>query len=119
MKNLFSALVFSLSVSQLAQADDWNQYRGNAGLGITTESLGNSDWAANAPRVAWKVPTPLGFSSLCVAGGRAFTIVARGEEGKEQEQCIALDAETGREIWHVSLGPKDYGHDGGNAGASY
>ena len=117
MKSILCVPILSFGVSSLALAGDWNQYRGNSGIGITSETLGNSDWAAKAPGIAWTAPTPLGFSSLCVVDGRAYTIVARGEEGKELEQCIALDAETGREIWHVTLGDKDYGHDGGNAGA--
>lgn len=97
---------------------DWPQYRGVVGDGVSGESIPALNWEAKPPKQLWKVPTPLGFSSLAIADGRVFTIVARGEEGGERiETCVALDADTGDELWAVALGVSDYGHDGGNAGA--
>ena len=107
--------VFS-SVS-IARGDDWTQYRGPRGDGKSAESLPAVDWTAGA-KVLWKVPTPLGFSSFSIADGRAFTLIAREDaKGEKREFCLALNADTGEELWSVPLGNSDYGHDGGNAGA--
>lgn len=112
---LYTSMFFAASVLQAA---DWPQYRGAAGDGVSEEIIANSDWAGSPPEILWKSPTPLGFSSFCVAGGRAFTIIARDIDGAgNTEVCVALDAETGKELWAVNFGRSDYGHSGGNAGA--
>lgn len=107
---IFAACVCAAS---LLQAEDWLQYRGAAGDGVSPETMTNVHWKAKPPKILWKTPTELGFSSFAVADGRAFTLVA--ERGKET--CLALDAGSGQELWSVSLGESEYGHDGGNAGA--
>ena len=97
----------------VVNGDDWSQYRGPNGDGVSSETLPKIDWKAKPPKVVWKVPTPLGFSSLTVADGKVFTLIAK--DGVES--CLALDAKTGRELWTVPFGQTEYGHDGGNAGA--
>lgn len=118
MKKLFHVVVWAVAalLPSLLRAD-WPQYRGPAGDGLAREPIPNTDWAAQPPQVLWKAPTPLGFSSFAVADDRAFTLVARDAgDGRQVETCLALDADTGRELWSVPLGASDYGHDGGNAG---
>lgn len=94
----------------LSLADDWPQYRGLLGNGKSAELLSDS----LATKTVWKVPTPLGFSSYSIADGRAFTI-ATDEENREV--CIAVDADTGGELWRQSLGSSKYDQGGGNSGA--
>ena len=61
----------------------------------------------------------MGFSSFAVGGNSAFTRVGReDEDGLQREVCIALDVKTGKEQWSAWLDRLDYGHGGGNAGAS-
>ena len=43
--------------------------------------------------------------------GQAFTLVKREVDGADQEVCLALDANTGNELWAVPLGMAKY--DGG------
>ncbi|MCG8587027.1 MAG: PQQ-like beta-propeller repeat protein [Pirellulales bacterium] len=120
MKKSAAVAVFTLAaiVSSICLAADWPQYRGPAGDGVSSASITNTDWASKPPKVLWKVPTPLGFSSMAVADGRVFTLVARDSaDGAKVETCIALDANTGKELWSVTFGKSEYGHDGGNAGA--
>ncbi|MFT5527042.1 MAG: outer membrane protein assembly factor BamB [Pirellulaceae bacterium] len=112
-----SFCIYTIVLSSFVYADNWVQYRGLAGDGASSESIGNVNWETKPPKVLWTSPTPLGFSSLAVADGRVFTIVAREVSGKKLEVCLALDAESGRELWGVQLGESDYGHDGGNSGA--
>ena len=109
---LIITAAFSIALLLPASADDWNRYRGNAGDGKSSESIGNLDWS-NGPKVLWKVPVNNGFSSFSIADGMAYTIVVKGEHA----YCLALDADTGDEVWTAKLCGVDYGHDGGNAGA--
>lgn len=104
------ALVCSLAN---AHAEDWTQYRGPGGDGKSSETIGNLDWEKGPPEIVWRASTPLGFSSFSVSDGQAYTLVTR--EGSET--LVAFDAKTGGELWAVTLGESEYGHDGGNAGA--
>lgn len=102
-----------LLCAAIASADDWPQYRGIAGDGKSPETIKKPDWPNNGPKVLWKRDTPLGFSSFSVANGRAFTLVS--VDG--HENVLALNADTGDQLWTVKLGESDYNHDGGNSGA--
>lgn len=95
---------------------DWPMYRGVHGDGKADGQITDLDWSSGA-KLKWKVETPLGFSSFAVADGRAFTLVARDVEGQSLETCVALDAETGEELWAVSFASAEYESGGGNAGA--
>ena len=97
---------------------DWTQYRGINGDGKSPETIPQVNWAAKPPKVLWKKPTPLGFSSISIAGGRAFTLISEEDKaGTLLETCVAFDADTGEKLWSVPLKASDYDHDGGNAGA--
>ena len=112
-------LVFAgLFVFQLSlPAAEWNQYRGPAGDGKSSESIDSDRFQSGMQRAVWKVPTTLGFSSFAVSGDTVYTVVTRKHEGEDRETCIAIDSSTGNERWAVPLSASDYGHDGGNAGA--
>ncbi|MEM6777786.1 MAG: PQQ-binding-like beta-propeller repeat protein [Planctomycetota bacterium] len=97
--------------------EDWSQYRGPLGDGKSAEAIGDLTPTKSELSVTWKTPTPLGFSSFSVANGRAFTIIAKESDGETKEWVLAVDADSGRELWSVPLGASEYGHDGGNAGA--
>lgn len=105
------SIITIMLVGTMAGAADWPQYRGPQQDGISTETI-NLTWGAAGPKVAWKVPTETGFSSFSISGNKVFTQVAR----KGQEQCVALDAATGRELWAAEIGPGKY-PKGGDAGA--
>lgn len=116
--------VVALAVSMPAKAQDWPQYRGPGGDGkvdFADGGLGAADlkWGSETPKVLWKQPTPLGFSSFTVADGKAFTLVARDNgDGNIVQTCVAMDAQTGQEVWAFAMNESGYGHDGGNAGAT-
>ena len=95
---------------------DWPQYRGAAGDGRTSEKV-VKPWPASGPKVLWKVPAPGGFSSFSVAGGKAFTFVLRDVEGASQETLLALDANTGKELWIAPLGSVKF-DGGGDSGTN-
>jgi outer membrane protein assembly factor BamB len=105
---LFSSVIAALSLG-LNFASDWSQYRGPNHDGKSGEDL--SKWPEGGPRALWKVPTPNGFSSFVVGGGRAFTLVGRNVDGANREVCLALDADSGKELWAVPIAMAKY--DGG------
>ncbi len=107
-----AAFLFATS----AHSADWSQYAGQAGNRTTTEAIPLSAFK-NKP--AWKVETPAGFSSFCIAEGHAFTIVKMtDEDGLDRETLIALDANTGEQKWTAPLGTARYdgGGDSGKRG---
>ena len=115
MKSLSRLLLLSTLAAPLVAAD-WPQYRGPNSDGSTPDKVAAS-WGAG-PKVLWKVPTGTGFSSFAVSGGKCFAIEGKAAGGKTDEVLIARDAATGKTVWEQSLGIADYGHGGGNEGAS-
>jgi outer membrane protein assembly factor BamB len=63
------------------------------------------------------VPSEGGFSSFAVAGGRAFTLALKEADGAKQESLVALDANTGKELWFAPLNFAKY-DGGGDSGSS-
>jgi outer membrane protein assembly factor BamB len=96
-------------------AENWSGYRGNSGDGVSAErSL--APWAGDGPKRLWTAKTPAGFSSVVVAEGKVFTVIARETDGTLAEVCVALDAETGKETWAAVTGQAKY-RGGGESGA--
>jgi outer membrane protein assembly factor BamB len=95
-------------------ANEWPQYRGGSGDGISAERI--SGWPAGGPKQLWLSKTPAGFSSFSVAEGKVFTVVSRDVDGAVSEVCVALDADSGKELWAVPTGPAKY-RGGGDSGA--
>ncbi len=94
---------------------DWPQYRGPNFNGTTPEKI-LKNWPDAGPRQIWKTPLNAGFSSFAVSGNRAYTLVLRDMEGVKSEACVALDADTGKEVWMAPLGFAKY-DNGGDSGA--
>jgi outer membrane protein assembly factor BamB len=92
-------------------AGGWTQYRGSNHDGVSTETI-RLDWAANPPKILWKVPMPNGLSSFTAENGRIYTMGVRDLNGNPMEFCIAMDANTGKELWASPVG-RAYYPDGG------
>ena len=92
-------------------AADWPQYRGPDHDGSSSEPI-RTDWTKTPPKVVWKRAIEPAWSSITVSGGRAFTQVNRQISGEATEVCVALDADTGRELWATSLDEASYPHAG-------
>jgi outer membrane protein assembly factor BamB len=93
----FFALALVLAASPL-RADDWPNWRGPNHNGISTESGWLAKWPAEGPPQLWKTSVGLGFSSIAVCKGRAYTM---GNE-KDTDTVFCFDAETGKLIWKYS-----------------
>ncbi len=107
-----AALLAGLSLN----AADWSQYRGPNIDGTTAEKI-STQWSVGGPKALWKVPTPSGFGSFVVSGGKACTIITRLQDGAPQETLVALDANTGRELWAANLAAVAKYDGGGDSGA--
>ncbi|MGD0815867.1 MAG: PQQ-binding-like beta-propeller repeat protein [Verrucomicrobiota bacterium] len=113
-----TTLLFALAASAFpcrVPAVDWTQFRGPNHDGTSPEMIA-TQWPQSGLRQIWKAPLTDGFSALTVAGGKAFTLVLRPVDGADQEVCVALDANSGRELWAVPLGVAKY-DGGGSKGA--
>jgi len=82
-----------LGVSSLA-ASDWPHWLGPDGSNRTTDPAFQADLAKYKP--AWEAKIGKGFSSVIVAGGKAFVL---GHDEKTGETVFCLDAATGKELW--------------------
>ena len=106
---LFVAVINHFGTS--LNAVEWNQYRGPTHDGVCSEII-RTNWNEQPPRLVWKVPLNYAFSSFAVGGGRAFTQALRSAADAKQESCVALDADTGAELWATQLGIGDYPNGG-------
>lgn len=101
----FAALQFTIFA-------DWANYRGPTHNGVAKESISLTSWTPATIRQLWKVPTSQGFSSFSIGNGKAYTLVLRNVGGAEMEFCVALDANTGKEVWAQQIGTVKTGNGG-------
>ena len=83
---------------------DWSQYRGPNHNGISSERILKT-WPSSGPRLIWRKSLPDGFGSFTISQDRAFTAVKRRIDGKGMEVFLALNSNTGEEIWSITVGP--------------
>jgi hypothetical protein len=107
--NLISFVV----VIENAFAADWPQFLGPNGDGSSPESV-RTNWSELAPREVWRKSIGPGFSSIAAVGDRLFTLVRRSNQGDEREFCVALDANSGDELWSADVDVADYDDNGYN-----
>ncbi|MBM3878625.1 MAG: alcohol dehydrogenase [Verrucomicrobia bacterium] len=102
----------------VCSAEDWPQFRGPRTDGTSTERIA-TEWPAAGPPVLWRVSLTDGFGGFAVSGGRAFTLIKRDVSGQAREVCLALDADSGAELWARPVGTASYtsGASGPGAGS--
>jgi len=99
----FAALVL-FSNPVLAPADNWPQWRGPSGNGLSTETGLPARWTTTE-NVAWKLPMPgLSGSTPIVWGDRIFLNVA----SNGSLFLWAVDRNKGVPLWKKHLGDGDY-----------
>lgn len=83
---------------------DWPRFRGVKQDGISPDSGVLKEWPAGGPKKLWSYDEAgAGYSAYSIVGGRLFTAGTRGEK----LVAIALNAETGAELWVSELGVDD------------
>jgi outer membrane protein assembly factor BamB len=92
-----TSLLALLASVYVTRAADWPQWLGPARDASSPEKV--APWKEN-PKVLWRQPVGEGNSSPVVAEGRVF-VHARAKD-KDEEEVLALDAKTGKELWRKS-----------------
>ncbi len=87
-----------LSINTQSRAEDWPQWRGPDYNGISRETGWLSTWSEDGPKVLWEKNIGIGFSSITVSNGRAYTM--GNIDARDHVYCY--DAATGDEIWNKS-----------------
>jgi hypothetical protein len=72
------------------------------------------EWPVGGPPRVWKKAVTDGFSSFAVSQGKAYTLVKRTISGQAQEVCLALNADTGAELWATPIGQAKYDFGAGD-----
>jgi outer membrane protein assembly factor BamB len=107
-RRLVALFCFSplLALPATAAAQDWPQFRGPTGQGISTVQLAPLQWSEDSDNRTWKVPIEgLGWSSPSVQSDRIWLTTALNEG--QSLRAICLDLETGREIHNVEVFRRD------------
>src|ERR1051326_6041432 len=73
----------------------WTNFRGPKRDARYEEATISTNWPANGLPVLWKQPVGVGYASVVIADGKAYTI----EQRRSQEVVAADDMNNGRELW--------------------
>lgn len=91
--------VLTLALAALSvRADDWPNWRGPNHNGISKESDWLTTWPQDGPRRLWKASVGIGFSSVSVSKGRAYTMGNKDDS----DTVFCFDADTGKVVWQYS-----------------
>src|SRR3972149_6894096 len=97
-----AALLLFLFPSAPAAADDWPQWQGPNRDSMTAETGLLKAWPEPGPERAWLFKNcGSGYAGFAIVGDRLYTMGGRDEKC----QLIALDANTGQELWSADMGP--------------
>jgi len=91
-------LALTLSGRAFAQDTAWSRFRGPNGTGLATTN-GLPIAFGPAAGVAWKTPVPAGHSSPVLTAKHLFITAHTGEKDAYALAVIALDRQTGKELW--------------------
>jgi outer membrane protein assembly factor BamB len=92
---MLNRIIFALALLAdfSAFAADWPRWRGPEANGISSETA--APWSGAGPKKLWQAEVGLGFSSISVAQGRAYTMGFV----PDSDVVTCLDAITGKLIW--------------------
>ena len=105
---LWLVLCLGLSEAAVAIAEDWPQFRGHGGLGISQASALPTHWS-DTENVVWKAEIPgAGASSPVVYGNRVFLTYQTGyavdprnpgDINNLKRHVLCVDAVSGKSLW--------------------
>ncbi len=108
-RSLVGALGVLASMAPGSVAEDWRQFRGNSGQGVSIETNLPVSWS-ETENIAWQTEIPgHGWSSPAIQGDQIWLTTAL-DDGKSL-RALCLDKKTGRLIHNVEvLTPEEPGH---------
>ena len=95
---MFLPSMFLILAAPFPIPPDWPQWGGPTRDFQAPASDVAREWAQEGPRLLWKRPLGNGTAAIVVSGGRLFTLYGRAR----QETVVALEADTGTELWAQS-----------------
>ena len=107
-------MAFWLPALTFGSGFDWPQWRGPDRTDVSRENGLLKEWPSGGPKQLWLFKNAgNGYSGPAIANGKLFTMGTR--DGAEI--LIALNADTGEELWTASIGPiVNFDHGGGPRG---
>ena len=103
MKTPTLLTLLMLVASLPARAQDWPQFRGPTGQGLSTAKNVPVEWGATK-NVAWKTPIPgRAWSSPVLVGGKLYLTTATGDNASPSLRAMCVDADGGKVLWDVEL----------------
>jgi outer membrane protein assembly factor BamB len=106
MRPLLSAAL-ALTLAAPLLAEDWPEFRGPTGQGVSTETDLPTEWSEDQG-IAWSAPIPgKGWSSPIVHGDRVYVTTAT-DEGRSL-RLLSLDRATGEILWNTEVVQQDPG----------
>ncbi|WP_395752345.1 PQQ-binding-like beta-propeller repeat protein [Prosthecobacter sp.] len=92
---LLSVLSFSITL----HAEDWPQFRGANGTGVSSSAKLPPDFSAEK-NIAWRAKIGDGIASPIIKNGRVFTTAMLGDQ---KLGVFSFDAATGTQLWRSDL----------------
>lgn len=107
------SIIFIALSALAARAEDWPQFRGPTGQGLSTDQRLPLEWTSTN-NVAWKQSIPgKGWSSPCYVDGRLYLTTADSPAGGGLNlRALCLDAASGGILWNTEV----FALDGSKAG---
>jgi outer membrane protein assembly factor BamB len=100
-----SALFAAYSIAAEAE---WPTFRGPERTGVSTETGLMTEWPEDGPPLLWQSKgAGRGYSSICIAGGKLYTLgdgVSTADEGDKDEYLCCFDEKDGKPIWKTKVG---------------
>lgn len=86
-------------------AGEWPQFRGPGGAGVSLAEGLPETWDEDGSNILWRAELAgRGNSSPIVSGRRTFLTAARVHEKEAERLVIAVDLDTGDQLWETALG---------------
>jgi len=113
---LVSVFLILTGFYNITEATDWPNWRGPNYNGISAEKGWDPLKIKDGAKPLWQTSIGIGFSTISVSDGRAYTMGNTGikgeDESKHNDVIFCFDAETGKEVWRHTypqrLDPKHY-----------
>jgi outer membrane protein assembly factor BamB len=101
MRSLFLLSAILLSLSPIARADDWPQWRGPSRDDLSKETGLLKSWPKDGPKLLWSfTDAGIGYSGPAVVGDRLYTM---GGDGRKT-YAYALDVRSPHKVWSTEVG---------------
>jgi outer membrane protein assembly factor BamB len=100
---MFPLVLIAALVLAAAAAEDWPEFRGPTGQGLSSATDLPVEWSVTK-NVRWKAAIPgRGWSSPVVVGGRVYLTAADSAGDVITLRAICVDATTGKIVWNKEV----------------